>query len=100
MCDLPLDWTIMGVCYSVGTMKKPTPPPLLLVTWDDAGTDDGWQLHGDYKPLGPLICYTVGYLLHKDKQSIEVCQTWSQDQTGARWRIPMGMVVSIKKLQA
>lgn len=74
-------------------------PPLLLVTWDDACTDDGWQDRDKYKPGGPELCHTVGYLLHKGKKSIELCQTISDNQTAARWRIPRGMVIKIEVLR-
>lgn len=78
---------------------KPSIPDLVLITWDDAATDDGWELHSDYKPIQELICHTVGYVLTRNKKSIEVAQTWSVDQTGARWRIPMKMVLKIEVLR-
>lgn len=92
----PNHWTLLSVWYGASTMKK---PPLVLITWDDAASDDGWESNEDYTPPPDEICYTVGYLLHKDRKSVEVAQTWSETQTGARWRVPRGMILKIEVLR-
>lgn len=74
-------------------------PDLVLITWDDAYTEDGWQDREAYKPAEPQICHTVGYVMEKNRKSIVVAQTISENQTGARWRIPRGMVIKIEVLR-
>ncbi len=51
---------------------------LVSVEWFDACSRDPWTPIEDSKGC-PKVCYSVGYLIHNDKDSITVAGTVSED---------------------
>lgn len=79
-----------------------TPPPLVVVTWEDACSldpDSRWVDHGAQKYV-PLMVTSVGFLLHEDKAGVILVSSWSADCTGPRDQIPRGMIRKIVRLKA
>lgn len=63
----------------------------ILILWHDAVTDDGWR-PGDEKEA-PVEVATVGFLVHRDRQSITVAATATEDgQTNSRITIPRSWI--------
>lgn len=71
------------------------------VLWYDAFTSDGWEgldnVVDNHK--GPLLCKTVGWLLHEDEESLLICHTFNQQATMGILHIPIGCIKSRKNLR-
>lgn len=80
--------------------QKKTPPPMVLVVWEDAAVldDDRWAYAEEHK-YDPAIIHTVGYLLHRSKAGIIITGSWCPDHTGPRDQIPAGMIRKVTKLK-
>lgn len=73
-----------------------TPPPIVLVVWQDAKTIDGgpWT---DNTPteFKPHIVHQVGYLMQQSDEGVILTQAWHPEIIAARDQIPAGMIRSV-----
>jgi hypothetical protein len=74
--------------------KSDTPPPLVMVMWEDAKTvdEDGAWKHNKNHTYKPHIVYSVGYLLLDVPEGIHITQAWHPEYVGAPDQIPRGMI--------
>lgn len=77
-----------------------TPPPLVLVQWEDAQSIDesAWVENKDHD-YKPYLVYQVGFLLSDTEQGLILSQAWNPKAVGARDQIPRGMVRSVVLLE-
>lgn len=86
------------------TKKKRPIGPAVLIQWADAamGADPHWS-DGERPPKpkrkGHNLCSTVGWLVHADKEWIQVVATVTHGQHAHLTEIPRGMVHSITILE-
>lgn len=74
-------------------MKKPR---LVHIEWLDAEHEFGWQDGNDIDTNVDVVpCYSVGWLLAKNKKAVKLCQTWSTDNHAQTLVIPAGMIEKI-----
>lgn len=76
-------------------MKK-----LLLVKWGDAHSRQSWvEVDQALKDHKPSVCYSVGWLLKRDKTGITLYGSLSEDSDiGNTQFIPKGMIQAVKTL--
>ena len=74
--------------------------PLVIVTWVDAATDNGWTDTDEAHDFTPPECMTVGYLLADKPDHVVLAQSHGGDEMGNRWTIPRGMISLIRTLGA
>jgi hypothetical protein len=77
----------------------PTPPPLVLVVWEDAKVigDNTW-LENKKREYVPHLFYQTGFLTLDDVQGIHVVSTWHPDLVSQPDQIPRAMIRSITAL--
>lgn len=77
--------------------------PLVEIEWLDITDFSGWNDLEDKDDFSPTVCYSVGYLIHKDKKMVQITETISPGESeecfGLIKCLPIGCVVSIKKLK-
>lgn len=79
-------------------------PPLVLVTWvDSRQTEGSWQFLSDLSPPAPVICRSVGWLVHDGPDCLIVAQSLGDVadddiQTAGRKHIPRPCVQETKVL--
>ena len=61
-------------------MNDKTPYPLYFVIWKDHTGDSSWKTVEEIKKDKPILAYTIGYLIHKDKESIKIANTYTSDK--------------------
>ena len=76
--------------------QRPYKYPLVLIIWDDAESDDGWEEAP--KELKPALATTVGFLIRKTKNHILVAHSYDNGHTNGRIQIPQAMIKSIKEI--
>jgi hypothetical protein len=79
-----------------------TPPPLVLVQWEDATILDSgpWTVAPEPGlPYTPRIFYQVGFLIGDQAEGIQLCEAWSDDVIAPRTQIPRGMIREIRSLR-
>jgi len=73
-----------------------TPPPIVLVVWQDANVIDAspWA---DNVPVEfkPHIVQQVGYLMQQSDEGVILTQAWHPEIIAARDQIPAGMIRSV-----
>ncbi len=83
-------------------MNKKHNYPLVEVKWTDASSTSGWK-DIPHLDIRPLICWTAGYQIHKDKKvtiiALSCSSTESNSDFGDTITIPTKMVISTKKLK-
>ncbi len=80
---------------------------LVVVTWLDSKQTDGrWQWVSQFEARGPHRCYSVGWLMHEDDESVNVAQSYTDPEISDGDRqcagvkvIPRKAVESIDVLQ-
>lgn len=77
-----------------------TPPPLVLVLWEDACALDS-ETWADNEPVKyePVLFQQVGFLLYEGKEGVILTAAWSPDKVAPRDQIPRGMLRKITKLK-
>ena len=77
-----------------------TRTPLVVVEWSDAAHEFGW-IEGDGKQESDelTIVTSVGFLLHKSKGQVKICQTVAPGSHAQTLSIPRGMVKSITRIK-
>lgn len=71
--------------------------PIVLITWEDAETDHGWEEHDAIGGDLP-VAYTIGFLVKETKGYYLIASTVTDDSNNGRFKIPKQMVVGIKHL--
>jgi hypothetical protein len=70
------------------------------VEWIDSTSNPGWQRVAEKEPI---TCWTAGYLIHSDKQSIVVALSSSSEESansfGDTITIPTSVVKKIRKVK-
>ena len=74
-------------------------PKLVHIKWLDAEHEFGWQDGNDVEqPEDVNPCYSVGWLLTKNKKVVKICQTWSEENHAQTLVIPARMIEQITYL--
>lgn len=60
-------------------MSRPNDLRVWLVTWLDSCGASGWRTRQDARELTPLLCQSVGRLIHVAKNHVVVAGSWSTD---------------------
>jgi len=53
--------------------------PLYIVVWKDHTGDAGWKTLEDITKEKYILAYSIGYLLHQDKDCVKLCNTYTSD---------------------
>lgn len=80
--------------------------PLVKIHWRDISAGHNWLDLKESIEFGEkrfdTPCFTVGYLLHKDRKIVVLAGSYSEDEDGMTYNdvsmIPASVVVNIKKL--
>ena len=59
-------------------MSKPS-YPLYIVIWKDHTSDGAWKDLKSITKEKPSLAYSIGYLIHQDKESIKLCNSYTSD---------------------
>ena len=77
--------------------------PLVLITWQDAHAGGGGWLSIEKVSAQqslPHLCYTVGWVIHRDRYSLIVAQNRSYDgDVSDTMTIPLGCIRKTERLQ-
>lgn len=73
----------------------PYPDRLVIVEWEDAWTTDNWV---EEVSRGPVIVWTVGYVVVEDEEGITLAQAITEGGFGNLWRVPNGMIRRVNAL--
>lgn len=73
--------------------------PVVIVTWIDAATDNGWTDTDEAHDFVPPECMTIGYLVADKPDHLVLAQTHGGNEMGNRWTIPRGMVTKVRVLE-
>jgi hypothetical protein len=70
---------------------------IAVVEWEDAWTEDGWNLTADAHEKGDrtAIIWSVGYVMKEDNNGIVLVSGVTKDGFGSMWKIPNGMIISV-----
>jgi hypothetical protein len=85
--------------------KKEKAPPLVIVEWQDAASNNsawlGPEEAVEWSKEG-YPCISVGWLVHSDKKIVSIASTRSASTgaLGGLWQIPAGMVKRMKRLKS
>lgn len=72
---------------------------IVIVTWVDAATDNGWTDTDEAHDFVPPECLTIGYLVADKPDHLVLAQTHGGNEMGNRWTIPRGMVSAVRILE-
>jgi hypothetical protein len=74
---------------------------IVEVEWLDASSNSAFLDVEAAKEVQDLICFSVGYLLRKDKHSVRINQTFvpNLNEAGKLLEVPMGIVRRITVLR-
>lgn len=82
-------------------MAWPKVMPVVWIEWEDSCSHSGWQDADDAcrdHAAGPMICQSVGWLLHQDAQQLVVAQSRNEHgQVADRIAIPRVAVRRIRE---
>jgi hypothetical protein len=73
------------------------PQPIIMVLWDDACTDNGWEESPDN--LKEQLCITVGFKIKETKKHILIASTTDGGMNNARIQIPKKMILQTTVLK-
>ena len=63
------------MCMKMKTSKH----PLYIVVWKDHVGDAGWKSEEEVKKEKYILAYSIGYLIHQDKECVKLCNTYTSD---------------------
>ncbi|KKL87533.1 hypothetical protein LCGC14_1933720 [marine sediment metagenome] len=69
--------------------------PIVEIIWRDAECDPEWKKIDKISKGNLPIVYTIGYLLHEDKEKYIVASTIGDDEATATMMIPVDWVTKI-----
>jgi hypothetical protein len=58
---------------------KKTNYPLYIVVWKDHTADSSWKTAEEVAKEKCVLAYSIGYLLHQDKECVKLCNTYTSD---------------------
>tara|TARA_R100001509_G_scaffold28479_2_gene15008 strand:- start:17371 stop:17622 length:252 start_codon:yes stop_codon:yes gene_type:complete len=58
---------------------KTSKHPLYIVVWKDHTGDAGWKSEEEVKKEKYILAYSIGYLVHQDKECVKLCNTYTSD---------------------
>ena len=58
---------------------KKTNYPLYIVVWKDHTADSSWKTVEEITKEKYILAYSIGYLLHQDKECVKLCNTYTSD---------------------
>jgi hypothetical protein len=64
------------MCLKMKTSKH----PLYIVVWKDHTGDSTWKSEEEVKKEKYILAYSIGYLIHQDKESVKLCNTYTSDE--------------------
>jgi len=53
--------------------------PLFIVVWKDHTSDSSWKSLEDVVKEKCILAYSIGYLLHQDREAVKLCNTYTSD---------------------
>ena len=59
---------------------KTSKHPLYIVVWKDHTSNSSWQTEEEIKKEKYILAYSIGYLLHQDKECVKLCNTYTSDE--------------------
>lgn len=73
---------------------------IVYIQWEDSASVDGvvWQFKDDWV-CESHNCFTVGFLVSEDKNTVVVAQSENDDQWGRLFAIPKKSIIEIKELK-
>lgn len=83
--------------------KDPLPKKISVIVWNDITSKAEWlgtisEIKDD---SSPMLCVSVGWIIHKHKDHITLADSFSKDHTfGTVTCIPTGVIVSIYDLDS
>lgn len=77
--------------------KRPYKYPLLVVTWDDAESDDGWEEAPT--TLEAALATSVGFLVRQTQEYILLAQSYDNGHTNGRFQIPKVNIKDMKEIK-
>tara|TARA_R100000963_G_C4641981_1_gene105601 strand:+ start:821 stop:1096 length:276 start_codon:yes stop_codon:yes gene_type:complete len=54
--------------------------PLYIVIWKDHIGDSSWKTAEEVAKEKHVLAHSIGYLLHQDKESVKLCNTYTSDK--------------------
>lgn len=80
--------------------RQITRPSLYVVKWQDILSDSTW-VGGNPEKVKPVICVTVGWVVHSSKRKVVMADSKSDDgDWGGITVIPTGVIVEKKRITA
>lgn len=73
-------------------------PKVVCVVWLDAKHEYGWQQGNALVDVDVPVCFSVGFLLEKNRVGVKVAQTWNELNHAQTITIPRGMIVKILEI--
>lgn len=82
-------------------MKNTKPPGRLVeVTWmDSCSPSRKWQDPSISKEYGPSLCFSVGWMTKRDKDTVIIASSYGPDEVGDVTAIPAVCVKKIRRLK-
>ncbi len=77
--------------------KKEYKYPLLIVVWDDAECDFGWE--ETPTELEPALVTSVGFLVRQTENYILLAQSYDNGHTNGRFQIPKTLIKETKEIK-
>ena len=71
--------------------------PLVIVIWDDAESDDGWEEAPT--ELEPALATSVGFLVRQTKDYLLLAQSYDNGHTNGRFQIPKVNIKEMKEIK-
>ena len=76
-----------------------TPPPLVVVTWDDAQSS-ATRIYAEDRDHAPTVMETVGWLMKQDARGVSICCERFIEDGAFCYRghtfVPSGIVTSVE----
>lgn len=70
------------------------PFPIVVIQWDDASTDVGWEEIP--KTIEPQVCVTIGFNIKETDDHVLIASTTDGHATNARIQIPKKMIIKME----
>lgn len=85
----------------MSTLQKKIKYPLVMVIWKDAESDNAWADMGEIQAWAdrPAIICEIGWEIYQGKEYLVITNQVGEDgEMGNRTKIPIGWVISKKKV--
>jgi hypothetical protein len=71
--------------------------PIVVITWDDAESDDGWAETPE--ELEPKLATSVGFLIRQTEKYILLAMSYDNGHTNGRFQIPKALIKEQKEIK-